>query len=79
MNPQQLVDLRKRIGNMVDRDLFQSLLLFEHVEAIDVHMRDMMATVLPDQSLPENEVDIVGLLRAELRKRILKKSRGTGG
>jgi len=78
MNPEEERQLHKRIANMVDKDLFTTLLLFEHVEAIDVHMRDMMATVFPDQSLPENEVDIVGLLRGELRKRILRKSRGTG-
>jgi hypothetical protein len=78
MNTEQEKQLRQRIARLADNELVRTLFLFEHVDAIDVHVRDMMATVFPEQSLPENEVDIVGLLRGELRARILRKSRGAG-
>jgi hypothetical protein len=67
----------QRIERLGDNELVRTLFLFEHVEQIDVSMRDMMNTVFPDQQLPEKGVDILALLRGELRKRILQKSRGT--
>ncbi len=69
--------LHERIARLGDSTLVQSIFLFEHVTAIDVTMRDMMATVFPDQQLPEQGVDMMALLRGELRKRVLAKSRGT--
>jgi len=67
----------QRIERLGDNELVRTIFLFEHVEAIDVTMRDMMATVFPGQQLPEKGVDMIALLRGELRRRVLAKSRGT--
>ncbi len=69
--------LHERIARLGDNELVRTIFLFEHIEQIDVTMRDMMATVFPDQQLPEQGVDMMALLRGELRKRVLSKSRGT--
>ena len=70
--------LTSRIARMSDAELVRTMFLFEHVEAIDVTMRDMMAVVWPDVTLPApdtNASDIMALLRAELRVRVLAKGR----
>jgi hypothetical protein len=70
--------LAQRIARMSDAELVRTLFLFEHVEAIDVSMRDMMAVVWPDVTLPAPDTqgtDIMALLRAELKRRVLAKGR----
>jgi len=77
MTPQE--ELRKRIGYMADKDLFTSLTLLEHMEMLDVSLRDMLATIWPQKPLPPADTrgsDIIEMLRVELRKRIAGKSRG---
>ncbi len=65
--------LQQRVERLNDNELVRTLFLFEHVEAVDVTMRDMMATVFPNQQLPEKGIDIMAMLRGELRKRVLLK------
>ncbi len=69
--------MTSRIARMTEAELVTTMFLFEHVEAIDVTMRDMMAVVWPDVTLPAPDTrgdDIMALLRAELKCRVLAKS-----
>ena len=80
MNPQQEQQLQKRIANMVDADLIRTMYLFEKVRELDVGVENMMAVVWPGRVF-EPHPDLAGIqamLRDELRKRVLAKSRGAG-
>jgi hypothetical protein len=70
--------LAQRIARLSDAELVQTLFLLEHTESIDVTLRDMMVVVWPDVELPAPDTrvdDIVALVRAELKRRVLAKGR----
>jgi hypothetical protein len=78
MNTEQEKQLRERVARMADNDLVRTMFLFEHVEQIDVRVQDMMAVVWPGRKFEPHPdlADIQGMLRTELRKRVIEKSRG---
>jgi len=78
MNAEQEKHLRERVARLADNDLVRTMFLFEHVEQIDVRVQDMMAVVWPGRVFEPHPdlADIQGMLRAELRKRVIEKSRG---
>ncbi len=80
MNTEQEQALRKRVASMMDNDLVRTMYLFEKVRELDVGVENMMAVVWPSRVFePHPDLPgIQGMLRDELRKRVLAKSRGTG-
>jgi tetrahydromethanopterin S-methyltransferase subunit B len=78
MNTEQEKQLRERIARMADNDLVRTMYLFEKVRELDVRVEDMMRVVWPHRPF-ESHPDLPGIqamLRDELRKRVIEKSRG---